>query len=53
MLPGALLVLVFIGLSGLHWYWVVGGAGELTGFVPEIDGKAAARRQLPLCSDDN
>jgi len=41
MLPGALLVLVFIGLSGLHWYWVVGGAGELTGFVPEIDGKAA------------
>jgi hypothetical protein len=39
MVAGTLLVVVFLALSGLHWYWVVGGTGDLTGFVPEIEGK--------------
>lgn len=39
MLAGVLLVFVFVGLSGLHWYWVVSGARDLTGFVPEVEGK--------------
>lgn len=39
MLAGVLLVIIFAGLSGLHWYWVVSGTGALTGFVPEVDGK--------------
>lgn len=41
MRAGLLLVIVFVGLSGLHWYWVIGGAGDLGSFVPEIDGKPA------------
>jgi hypothetical protein len=41
MLAAVLLVLVFLGLSGLHWYWVFSGVGGLTGFVPEIEGRRA------------
>lgn len=41
MFVAILLVLIFIGLSGLHWYWVIGGAGDLSGFVPEIGGRPA------------
>lgn len=41
MLAGIILVIVFVALSALHWYWVVSGAGDLTDFVPEIEGKPA------------
>ena len=41
MLTGLLLVLIFIGLSGLHWYWVINGTGDFNRFVPEINGKSA------------
>lgn len=39
MLAAYLLVLIFVALSGLHWYWVVAGSGDLGGFVPEVEGK--------------
>lgn len=39
VLAGSLLALILLGLSGLHWYWVLVGAGDLDGFVPEVDGK--------------
>ena len=35
------LVSTLLGLSALHWVWVVRGTGNLEGFVPEIDGKPA------------
>lgn len=41
MLAGVLLVLAFSGLSVLHWIWVFRGTGDLTGFVPEVDGRPA------------
>ena len=41
MIAAIVLVPIFVGLSGLHWYWVVRGVGDLTGFVPEIEGRPA------------
>lgn len=41
MIAGILLSLIFTALSLLHWYWVVSGTGDLSGFVPEIEGKPA------------
>lgn len=37
------LVLIFLGLSALHWVWAVQGTNNLDGFVPQIDGKPAFR----------
>lgn len=39
MLAGSVLSVIFLALSGLHWYWVIAGTGDLTGFVPELEGK--------------
>lgn len=41
MISGVLLSLIFVSLSLLHWYWVVAGSGDLSGFVPEVEGKPA------------
>jgi len=41
MIYGILLSLIFVSLSLLHGYWVVVGAGHLSGYVPEIEGKPA------------
>jgi hypothetical protein len=38
---GILLSLIFLGLSLLHWHWVVAGTEQLSGFVPEVDGRPA------------
>ena len=34
----AALVLIFVGLSGIHWYWAFGGKLSVAG-VPEVGGR--------------
>ncbi|MDD1620317.1 MAG: DUF3995 domain-containing protein [Methylococcaceae bacterium] len=36
-----LLIAVFLGLSLLHFYWLLGGRLGLNAAIPEIDGKSA------------
>ena len=41
MLPGALLTLIFLVLSALHWYWVFGGRRGLDQALPQVSDKPA------------